>query len=140
MKSKLQLNISSLFKLACLLIILCGTAKTVDTEPDFDEILNRTPYASLLKEIICLTDTIGLLRHYVAEDERRFIEDSILGKIVRAQRLMNKIDFVRILPEDIDYLYYWLKVATAEKLPALLTQQIGELKQALNFYVQKSLQ
>jgi hypothetical protein len=140
MKSKVQLKLKRLFQIISVCILTCGYSRTIEGQLNFDEILDKTPYASLLKELICLTDTIGLLRHRIKADERRFIEDSVLGKMVRVKQLIKQIDFTDVVQDDIDYLYYWLAVATTETLPELLMQQIDELKCSLSLYVQNSLQ
>ena len=98
-------------------------------EVDFDELLERTSYAQLLKEIICMTDTIGLLKHQIDKDERRFIEDSILGKMVRVTRLLLDIDVDHVPTEDVNYLHYWLELAQHEELPIELLDEMHALEQ-----------
>ncbi len=98
-------------------------------EVNFDELLEKTSYAQLLKELICMTDAIGLLKHQMDKDERRFIEDSILGKTVRVTRLMFDIDADHVPTEDINYLYYWLELAQHEELPTELLDEMYTLEQ-----------
>ncbi len=98
-------------------------------EVNFDELLERTLYAQLLKELICMTDSIGLLKHQIDKDERRFIEDSILGKMVRATRLLCTIDADHVPMEDVNYLYYWLEIAKYEELPIELLDEMHALEQ-----------
>lgn len=94
----------------------------------FDELLEKTPYAQLLKELICMTDAIGLLHHRMDNDERKLIEDSILGKIVRISRLLSKVD--NESPSiDLDYLNYWIGLAKSAKIPPLLADEIDLLEQ-----------
>lgn len=138
MKHKVQLK---LLHVLCILIsMLHGSINTVEQKLNFDEVLATTPYATLLKELIGLTDTIGLLRHAIKKDEHRFIEDSVLGKVVRAKYLIKHVDFDYILPEDIEYLYYWLQVATNEPLSELLNECIVQFKQTLYEHTHKGLQ
>lgn len=101
----------------------------VHTEVNFDELLERTSYAQLLKELICMTDAIGLLKHQMDKDERRFIEDSILGKTVRVIRLLCDIDTDHVPMEDVNYLYYWLELAKHEELPTELFDEMHALEQ-----------
>ena len=98
-------------------------------EVNFDELLERTSYAQLLKELICMTDAIGLLKHQMDKNERRFIEDSILGKTVRVTRLLFDIDTDHVPMEDVNYLYYWLELAKHEELPIELLDEMHALEQ-----------
>ncbi len=140
MKFKVQLKLVRVIRIISIGMLTTATIQTADNACNFDEILAATPYAALLKELICLTDTIGLLRHKIPVDEHRFIEDSVLGKTLRAKRLIDQVDFERTLQEDIDYLYYWLSVARSEPLSEFLHNQIAELEHALQQHVHKGLQ
>ncbi len=139
MKFKVQLKLMRAIRIISIGMLTTATVQTADNACNFDEILAATPYAALLRELICLTDIIGLLRHKIPEDEHRFIEDSVLGKTLRAQRLIDQVDFERTLQEDIDYLYYWLSVARSEPLSELLQYQMSELERALQQHVNKGL-
>lgn len=102
---------------------------------DFDELLEKTSYAQLLKELICMTDTIGLLHHRMDADERRFIEDSILGKMVRISRLLCQVDKAKLCV-DVDYLSYWLELAKSATIPQLLMDEIVLLEEKFKHYFQ----
>lgn len=99
---------------------------------NFDDLLETTSYAVLLKELISLSDTIGLLRCRMQKDERRFVEDSILGKAVRVQDLFERTDFACASEDDIEYLYYWISLAKGEVLPQLLSKYIADLEQVFS--------
>ncbi len=103
------------------------SAQTI--EVNFDELLERTSYAQLLKELICMTDAVGLLKHKMDKDERRFIEDSILGKMVRVARLLCNIDADHVPDEDVNYLYYWLNIAKYDGLSVELLDEMNLLEQ-----------
>lgn len=105
---------------------LCVRAE--DRAVNFDELLEKTSYAVLLKELIGLSDTIGLLRCRMQKDERRFVEDSILGKAVRVQDLFERTDFACVSEDDIEYLFYWISLARSEVLPQLLSKYIADLE------------
>lgn len=106
---------------------------------DFDELLEKTSYAQLLKELICMTDTIGLLHHRMDSDERRFIEDSILGKIVRISRLLCQVDKTKVCV-DADYLNYWLELAKSAQIPQLLVDEITILEEKFQSFFQTCYQ
>ena len=94
-------------------------------EYNFDVLLERTPYAQLLKELMLLTDTIVLLQQKKIDPaEKRFIEDSILGKLVRARQWLEQIDSATILEEDRAYACYWIDLAKKENVPPLLKEEI----------------
>ena len=95
---------------------------------NFDELLETTSYAVLLKELIGLSDTIGLLRcRRMPKDERRFVEDSVLGKVIRVQDLFERTDFVCMSEDDAEYLLYWILLAKKEVLPELLEKHVSSL-------------
>jgi hypothetical protein len=102
---------------------------------DFDELLEKTSYAQLLKELICMTDAIGLLHHRMDADERRFIEDSILGKMVRISRLLCQIDKAKDCV-DVEYLNYWLELAKSAHIPQLIIDEIALLEEKFKNYFQ----
>lgn len=99
-------------------------------------LLAKTPYAVLLNEVIGLSDAVGLLRHRMQKDERRLIEDSILGRAVRVRHLLENLDCAELYDEDVAYLLSWLSLARAEKLPLLLAQQIAGLEDAVYRYAE----
>lgn len=103
-----------------------------DQKPNFDELLDKTSYAVLLKELISLSDTIGLLRCRMQKDERRFVEDSILGKAVRVQDLFERTDLACASEDDIEYLFYWISLAKGETLPQLLSKYIVGIEQVFS--------
>lgn len=102
---------------------------------NFDEFLEKTSYAQLLKELICMTDTIGLLHHRMDADERRLIEDSILGKVVRISRLLCQVDKAKDCV-DVDYLHYWLELAKSAHIPQLIIDEIALLEEKFKHYFQ----
>lgn len=104
---------------------------------DIDIFLDKTSYALLLKELIGLSDTIGLLRCRLDKDERRFIEDSILGKVVRIQDILQNVDLKDALQDDLTYLHYWIALAKKEALSELLYKQLLNLEELFvqNFIV-----
>lgn len=104
---------------------ICARAQKID----FDELLEKTAYAVLLKELISLSDTIGLLHCRMPKDERRFVEDSILGKVVRVQHVFDQVDMQKLSEDEREYVYYWVKLAQAETLPGLLHRQVTRLEQ-----------
>ena len=99
-----------------------------DQSVKFDELLEKTSYAILLKELISLSDTIGLLHCRMPKDERRFVEDSILGKAVRVQDLFERTDLACLPEDDVEYLLYWISLAKGEVLPQLLSKYIADLE------------
>lgn len=99
---------------------------------NFDDLLDKSSYAVLLKELISLSDSIGLLRCRMQKDERRFVEDSILGKAVRVQDLFERTDLACASEDDIEYLYYWISLAKGEVLPQLLSKYITDLEQVFS--------
>lgn len=116
------------------LCVLGSVMLVASAEINFDELLERTSYAQMLKELICMTDAIGLLKHHMDQDERRFIEDSILGKIVRVTRLLSDVRVHHVSSEDVDYLHYWLELAQQEDLPHELQDEIFMLDQKVMEY------
>ena len=103
-------------------------AQMQEHQINFDAFLEKTSYAVLLKELIGLTDTIGLLRCRMPKDERRFVEDSILGKTVRVRELFKHTDLTLSHEDDIKYLSYWIALAKEEALPELLAKYITDLE------------
>lgn len=101
-------------------------------ELTFDVLLEKTNYAQMLKELICMTDSLELLNHaHIDKDEKRFIEDSILGKMVRIRSLLQSIEAQRVPPEDIRYLFYWIDLAKNEETASLIVEQLDVLEQAI---------
>jgi hypothetical protein len=115
-------------RMLCISFFLFFTSQLVGTI-DFDAWLDRTSYAFLLKELIALSDTIGLLHCRLDKDERRFVEDSILGKVVRVQELVKHTDLQGVSQDDLAYLHYWISLAKGESLPELLHKQVNSLEQ-----------
>ena len=114
-----------------LVIYLCMLSACVaadQSQPDFDILLDKTSYALLLKELISLSDAIGLLKHRMENDERRFVEDSILGKAVRVEHMLTDIDFSDLSEDDVNYLLYWISLAKEERLPQLVSARINYLE------------
>lgn len=103
-------------------------ARAEEQPVNFDELLEKTSYAVLLKELISLSDTIGLLHCRMQKDERRFVEDSILGKVVRVQDLFGRTDLAHLPEDDVEYLLYWISLAKGEVLPQLLSRHIADLE------------
>lgn len=102
-------------------------------EADFNELLEKTPYAHLLKELICMTDAIALLNHHMDRDERRLIEDSILGKIVRITKLIPQLDNCTAAI-DVSYIHYWFKLAKTAALPPLILEELIVLEKQFSDY------
>jgi hypothetical protein len=113
-------------------LIIGFCARADDQSVNFDDLLEKTSYAVLLKELISLSDSIGLLRCRMQKDERRFVEDSILGKAVRVQDLFQRTDLACASEDDIEYLYYWISLAKGEVLPQLLSKYIADLEQVFS--------
>jgi hypothetical protein len=123
-------NRSKIMVFWTVVVFTCLDCDTIN----FDELLEKTTDAQLLKELICMTDTIGLLHHRMDADERRFIEDSILGKIVRISRLLCQVDKAKTCV-DVDYLNYWLELAKSAHIPQLLVDEITILEEKFkNFF------
>lgn len=97
----------------------------------FDDLLQTTPYAQLLKEVICMADAIGLLNHRINDDEHRFIEDSVLGKITRISRLLAGMNYQDCTSVDIAYLEYWFDLAKGATTSPIILQEIATLEQNL---------
>ena len=120
-------------RIAAMYIAVIGWhIRAEDQTVNFNELLEKTSYAVLLKELISLSDTIGLLRCRMQKDERRFVEDSILGKAVRVQDLFERTDLADASEDDIEYLFYWISLAKGEALPELLTKYITDLELVLS--------
>lgn len=115
------------------MVQLCIMMNVVADVHRYDELLDRTAYAQLLKELIGINDLIGLLKHQIDADERRFIKDCILGKTVRAMHAFALIESGYVSAEDIDYLYYWLDLAMHEEnLDPVLVFELTALKKKLD--------
>lgn len=95
---------------------------------EIEVVLDKTPYAILLKELIGLSDSIVLLRRRMEPAERRFVEDSILGNIVRLQHMLQSIAFTEFQDEEIEYLRYWIALAKAEVHPGLMYENMVDLE------------
>lgn len=118
-------------KKICVFILLSAHVLWAeDTNLNFDEFLDKTEYAVLLKELIGLTDTIGLLSCRMDKSERRFVEDSILGKVVRAEYLLKGIQPALLGEDEREYLEYWVRLAKVEDLPQLVYDQITRLEES----------
>lgn len=96
---------------------------------NFDDLLQTTSYAQLLKEVICMADAIGLLNHRIDDDELRFIEDSILGKMTRISRLLTHIKQEEYALVDLSYLTYWFDLAKCAPISPIILDEITLLEQ-----------
>jgi len=123
------MKVSMMLQKAVYLYVCCLFFPVAADEHPFDVLLERTPYAQLLKEVILLADTLVLLRAHnkVSKSERRTIEDMILGKVVRARSLMKEVTPHTVPEEDVDYMLYWLDLAQKEQVAPLVRESIVQL-------------
>lgn len=118
----------------CLIISFALQATTKATIA-LDEFFTNSSYAQLLKEVIIMADTVGLLDNHIEDDERHFIHDSILGKILRISRLIPHMD-----PDtevDKAYLIYWLDLAKYGNVPQFIADELSLLACMLNNHFQE---
>lgn len=102
---------------------------------EVDEILERTTYAELLNELICLTDSIALLEHPRTNYyDKRFIEDSILGKLVRAHAYLNMLTEQEMNIHDIAYAQSWIDLAQRSTAQPFLLQEFARFAARLHEY------
>lgn len=102
---------------------------------EVDELLERTTYAELLNELICLTDSIALLEHPRTDHyDKRFIEDSILGKLVRAHAYLNMLTGQEITAHDIAYAQSWIDLAQRSTSQPFLLQEFARFAERLHEY------
>lgn len=100
---------------------------------EVDELLERTTYAELLNELICLTDSIALLEHPKTEHyDKRFIEDSILGKLMRAHAYLNKLNDEEVTAHDIAYAQSWIDLAQRSTSQPFLLQEFTRFAERLH--------
>lgn len=98
-----------------------------------DELFERTTYAELLNELICLTDSIALLEHPKTDHyDKRFIEDSILGKLVRAHTYLTHLTNVEMTAQDIAYAQSWIDLAQRSTSQPFLLQELARFAERMN--------
>lgn len=123
-----EMSMSVPFYSACLIISLI-THSISQATIALEELYTNSSYAQLLKEVIIMADTVGLLDNRIDEDERYFIQDSILGKILRISRLI-----AHMSPDaDVDktYLTYWLDLARYGNVSSFIAHEIATLARVL---------
>jgi hypothetical protein len=104
------------------------------SETSIEQWLNKTTYAKVLKELMGMSDTIGLLRRRMAKDERRLLEDSVLGKTVRIRHALNGAEELVLSDEEKDYLLYWVLLAKEESAPGLVYEKIADLERLIEIF------
>lgn len=112
-------------------------ATTIKTTIKLDEFFTHSSYAQLLKEVIIMADTVGLLDNRLNEDERYFIQDSILGKILRISRLI--VHMEPTMDVDKAYLMYWLDLAKSGNIPSFIADEISSLAHIVNDHFHQTL-
>jgi hypothetical protein len=102
---------------------------------EVDALLERTTYAELLNELICLTDSVALLEHPKTEYyDKRFIEDSILGKLVRAHAYLNILKNKEVTAHEIAYAQSWIDLAQRSTSQPFLLQEFARFAERLHEY------
>ena len=112
------------------LYICSGYASTA-----IDELLERTHFAQLIGELIGLTDTLALLEHPRTDPyDKRFLEDSILGKLMRARIHLHNVHADSITSEEIMYAQSWIALASQSTKQQFLLEQFAQFEQEFESY------
>jgi hypothetical protein len=106
---------------------------------EVDEFLERTAYAELINELICLTDCVALLEHPKTDRyDKRFIEDSVLGKLVRAHNYLDQLNIQEVTAHDIAYAQSWIDLAQRSTSQQVLLQEFARFAERLFYFAKNS--